>query len=327
MHRHQNNFPLFLSFILLCAFLSLIVGCGGGGSSEPLSGNFVATDSMGDVLTSADGINWTTRSTGGASFYGLVHGNKTFVGWQITRSLGGNIFTSPDGLNWTLRSSMTFPFIKAMIYANGLFVAVCPIGGLVLTSPDGVNWTQSAALTSPGLGSDPLEAIAYGNGIFVTTGQFGGIYYSPDAVNWTNVSDKYPFFPDAVTYGNGIFVAGGGNKIFISSDGANWTAQTLDLFPFLDILSLAYGNDMFVAVGLSTEVQGTQPISTLMIFTSPDGVNWSGGPSTIDVNARVIFVNSLFFLTGINGSIMASPDGTKWTSTNITGTIETVTFD
>lgn len=86
---------------------------------------------------------------------------------------------------------------------------------------------------------------------------------------------------------------------------------------------------MFVATGLKTEMQGTQPTSTLMIFTSSDGVNWTGGPSTIDPSVNSLsFVNGIFFLTGTNGTILTSSDGITWTyrASGTAETIGTITF-
>lgn len=198
-----------------------------------------------------------------------------------------------------------------MIYAKGIFIAVSP-SGVVLTSADGISWTNSATLKS-GADADALQAIAYGNGSFVTVSAFGRIWHSPDGINWTLVQGSFPAL-NAVTYGNGIFVAAGGNEIFTSSDGVNWTGNTLNPFPILDILSLAQGNNTFVAVGIRTESQGTQPISTLVILHSSDGINWTGELSTLDVSVNQIsFARDLFFLTGINGTILTSSDGIMWT--------------
>jgi len=300
---------------LLIFITGLIISCGGNGSSggkAETKGNFIAVGEGKNILISPDGINWHTRSTTGIDhFNGIANGNNIFVAWETTRSLSANLLSSPDAKHWTLRSSNTFPYPLAMIYANGIFVAVCSFG-VVLTSPDGMNWTNSATLRS-GSDTDALQAIAFGGGSFVTVSAFGNIWHSPDGINWTVVQGSFPAL-NAVTYGNGIFVAAGGNEIFTSSDGVNWTGDTLNLFPILDILSLAQGNNTFVAVGIRTEFQGTQPVSTLVLLHSSDGINWTGELSTIDVSVnRLNFARELFFLTGINGTILTSPDGITWT--------------
>jgi len=318
--QKSNLLSLFSCFLLL-VLLSMVAGCGGGGTSDTSSGIFVATDYIGNILTSPDAIHWNVRSSGVGHLDGLIFGNSTFVAWQTSRSLAVAFFTSTDAEHWDVRTSYTFVPPSSAIYANGLFVAVGQFGGVVLTSPDGMNWAQSATLVSH-LGPDSLEAIAYGNGTFVTVGAHGGIYYSSNGINWTTVSETFPAL-SAVTYGNGIFVAAGGNKLFTSSDGAIWTSRTLDSFPYVDILSLAYGNSIFVATGVKIEGQGTQPSTTLMMLISTDGVNWTGGSSTIDPSVRLSFVNGIFFLTGINGTILTSPDGVNWTP-RVSGTIETI---
>jgi hypothetical protein len=53
---------------------------------------------------------------------------------------------------------------------------------------------------------------------------------------------------NAVAYGNGLFVAVGyGGTILTSPDGAGWTARTSGTSNAL--LGVAYGNGKFVAVG------------------------------------------------------------------------------
>ncbi len=326
----SNNLLSFLSGVILCGLMSVVIGCGsgeGGQGGESTFGTFVAVGDLGSILTSPDGINWNVvQSEVGGGLSDVTHGNNTFVAvGGEPRTLAAIIISSPNGVNWTVRSSGIFPCLNGVTFGNGIFVAVSSLFGTILTSPDGVNWTESATLTMPGLGSAPLQAITYGNGVFVTVSAFGGIYHSPDCVNWTTVSEPFPSLY-AVTYGNGIFVTAGGNEIFTSSDGATWTSKTLDLFGSFEILSLAHGNNMFVAVGEKIQGQGTQPTITLMILTSADGVNWTGGPSTIDPSVnRLSFANGIFFLTGINGTILTSPDGINWTS-RMSGTIiETIT--
>jgi len=287
-------------------------------------GTFVASGGNGIMLTSPDGINWDARSSGVVGdFSRVVQGNSTFVIWQNNRSFSTTIFSSTDLFNWTVRSSNSFPAIGSMIYANDLFVATSSFG-FILTSPDGLNWTHSATLSGK-FGSEILQGIAYGNGTFVTVGVFGGIYHSQDCVNWTPAASIDSTL-DTVAYGNGIFVVVGPNKIFTSSDGANWTAKTSAPYPDFDIFSLAAGNNMFVALG---DTLVAEPPAMLMIFNSPDGVNWTNGPSMVNPSPSTLsFEHGIFFLTGSGGTILTSTDGINWTgrTSRTTGYIGEVTF-
>jgi hypothetical protein len=310
--QQRINYKHTFIFLYLAVFF-LFGGCGGDSSKAPVpQGTFVASGGNGSMLTSHNGINWDIMPSGVAGeFSKVIQGNNIFVIWQNTGTLSTTILSSTDLMHWTVRSSNTFPAISSMIYANNIFVAVSSLGN-VLTSPDGTNWINSATL------DDRLQAVAYGSGTFVTVSSFGNIYHSRDCVNWTPA----PLIPTSlytVAYGNGIFVAAGGNEIFTSSDGENWTAKSFDLFPVPYIFSLDTGNNIFVALGWKS----ADPLpAMLMTITSPDGLNWSAEPSPVNISsANLSFANGLFFLTGINGTILTSRDGANWTK-RISGTTE-----
>jgi hypothetical protein len=142
------------------------------------NGTFVAVGwtmySPGTTLTSADGITWTSR-TSGSNFplYGVTYGNGTFiaVGLGVPIS-GGTILTSADGITWTLRTSGTSNSLYGVTYGNGTFIAV-GYYGTILTSTDGITWT---ARTS---GSNfTLYGVTYGNGTFIAVGDGGTILQS-----------------------------------------------------------------------------------------------------------------------------------------------------
>lgn len=68
------------------------------------------------------------------------------------------------------------------------------------------------------------------------------------------------------------------------------------------LASLAFGNNLFVAVGKSD-----------YILTSSDGINWNSRYSNVKFNS-VTFGNNLFVAVGFYGNIKTSPDGITWTS-------------
>jgi predicted RecA/RadA family phage recombinase len=79
-----------------------------------------------------------------------------------------------------------------------------------------------------------------------------------------------------------------------------------------DWWGVAYGNGLFVAVGLS----GTGN----RVMTSPDGITWTSQSSAADNYwYGVTYGNGLFVAVGFSGSgnrIMTSPDGITWTTRN-----------
>lgn len=170
---------------------------------------------------------------------------------------------------------------------------------------------------------------------------------------------------NSVTYGNGKYVAVGGNYgnglsgyVTSSTDGTNWsTPLAIGNKPssgLLDYLvSVAYGNGTFVAVG-----DANVNINYARYTTSTNGTTWgicsslnigqnlSSAIEIIFVNGKFVFITSTEFLTSTNGStwtyiskfpstaysvaygngkyviggdgrIFTSTDGTTWATYNI----------
>jgi hypothetical protein len=75
-----------------------------------------------------------------------------------------------------------------------------------------VNWTRRTSGTYYS-----LNAVTYGNGLFVAVGNGGTILTSPDGVNWTRRTSGTSDWLSGVTYGNGTFVAVGSGGIILTS--------------------------------------------------------------------------------------------------------------
>ena len=125
----------------------LIIGCDGSYQSndedmiyeiDPFvkSGGFIAVGNSGTILTSSDGITWTSRTSAPHHhLFGVSHGGSTFV----TVGNGGTILTSSDGTSWTSRTSGTDQELQGITYGVSTFVAVG--GNKIITSSDGTSWT------------------------------------------------------------------------------------------------------------------------------------------------------------------------------------------
>jgi len=76
-----------------------------------------------NVMTSTDGINWTSRVTLNNYLTSVTYGNGLFV--AVAKYAETNsVMTSPNGINWTTRSTPEQNFWTSVTYGNGLFVAV-----------------------------------------------------------------------------------------------------------------------------------------------------------------------------------------------------------
>jgi hypothetical protein len=127
------------------------------------------------VFTSPDGVTWTRADAalpadrertlaavayGGGRFVALPQ----YLGGQAPGQLPGYGLTSTDGVTWTPFTSPSWqgsPFVNAIVYASGQFLAV---GDKRWTSPDGLSWTDRGGWAYP------IDAAAAGDGVFVALG-------------------------------------------------------------------------------------------------------------------------------------------------------------
>lgn len=160
-----------------------------------------------------------------------------------------------------------------------------------------------------------LNDVVYANNRFVVVGNFGVIATSSDGLLWTPQYGGTFSQLNAVAFGNGLYVAVGyDNTILSSADGAVWTSRASGPFYLSDV---AFGNGQFVAVGNAT-------------LTSPDGLNWFRRGSGSAFQA-VAFGNGIFAAAGGGSfnpaSIWTSPDGIDWQlQQNVNGEIQDIAY-
>jgi hypothetical protein len=253
----------------------------------------VAVGEAGRILTSSDGINWTTRASGTAEWlFDVVWADTQFV------AVGGAILTSPDGIVWTVRDSDSW--LQGIAWNGSLLVAVSRFGPPIITSPDGVSWTaQSAANLAS------LEAVTWGNGLFVAVGMWGSIFTSSDGTEWTARDSGTASLWD-VTWGGGQFVAvGDGGTVLTSADGVSWVRRESGADHLLRGVGSSGGE--FVAVGRTYPRRST-------ILRSADGINWTRHDSgTAAWLESVAWTGNQLVAVGEGGAILTSADGTAWT--------------
>jgi len=254
------------------------------------NGLFVAVRLYDPVMTSPDGIAWTPRPSGLASFAsGIAYGAGRFV---IVGADGATL-TSTDGLNWSAISSGTSNDLLDVTFASNQFVAVGDkdilnsADGLTwrrvnstggsqieygdgryyvigpfqtnLTSTDGISWTSVA---SPA--RDNEYTVGFGNGTWVMIDIWQDVLISRDAVNWAERGTVDILRPADIDYGYGIFVMVGGNSTILSSrNGLIWTERRRQVNS-APLMAITSGLHTFVTVGYQTILQ-SDPIVNIHV--------------------------------------------------------------
>ena len=199
-------------------------------------------------------------------------------------------------------------------------------------------------------GASPIvQALAYGNGVYVAAGTNTSLSSSSDGNTWTARTSTYSsgetFY--GATYGNGLFVvvSNGVNQAITSPDGTNWTQRNIG-FGAVFARGVIFANNLFVAVGdggnLSTSSNGTSWTPRTSSFgadninaityssdkglyvavgdngkiaTSPDAITWTQRTSGTTNNLRAVtYGNGVFVSGGQSSTLLSSSDGITWTS-------------
>lgn len=275
---------------------------------------FVAVSSSGNYFyTSPDGETWERRTYNRSmtSVYGLAYGNGVFV------EVGSDIQYSSDGITWSSATGMTPRESRSIVFSNGLFMAVgystdaSGDWGAICVSNNGINWRHKYTTLNI-----ILYSVAFANGIFVIGGNNGFMLESLNGQEYTirqegiyYISASGGVFQGDVVVINNNFVYVNGRNISKSVDGVNWIQREINIV--MGVYSIAFGNNIYVAVGYGGKIATSQDLETWTERVSETII------SGIIVNLRNVKYSEelgLFIAVGDRGAILTSPDGENWTS-------------
>jgi len=275
-------------------------------------GIVLAGGTSGEILSSTDGISWTSRRSGNISgdISALAFGDNTFLAMTSSGNFTAfpatwtNRFfgaTSDNVANWNARGTIGTVGVPLadVAFGGGTFVAVGDNNALY-SLDNGATWSQG---TFSGVGG--LSQVSYGNNRFVALDRtVDAVLVSSDGINWTTSSIEMPAteFPDLLGFGNGLFLAttSAGN-VYTSADGTTWLQRT----QFVD-LSAAEISTSSVATGGGGFMIVT---SSRLFFTFDSGAAWTA----IDPGVSVFdgtYWNGAFITVGSTGpgSVFRSGD-------------------
>lgn len=232
-------------------------------------------ESSGTTAVYAGGSELVTQE---AMFTTNVTSNVEFLAFE-------NIM--PSKSNW-----------RDVCYGNGKYVAVATDSNKAAYSTTGTKWDESTLHESV----MNWASICYGNGVFVAAG-VGYFATSADAINWTATASAGNTFT-CIRFLNGKFYAVG-TGIYRSSDGATWEKCNVPSGNGYMIMSIAYGNGMYVCV------------TTNYAVYSYDGLNWSYTPMPQGSWRSILFGNGVFIASGLFSYSVYSYDGKTWSAASI----------
>ena len=179
----------------------------------------------------------------------------------------------------------------------------------------GSTWTASGVLPASN-----LQALTYGNGVYIAVGGASGTATgasSTDGVTWITrtltalSAGNY----SGVVYGNGSYVAiqTGGVITSTSTNGVNWVAGGV-LPASTTWTSIAYGNGRFVALAVTGAVA----------YSINNGVAWTAAPTAVGTTTSILsssytwsavtYANGVFLAIAKGTTVCAtSTDGINWT--------------
>ena len=297
---------------------------------------FVAVASGGQIMTSTDGLTWTSRTPtdGGEAWTDIAYGNGTFVAIAPN---GYARYSTNGGTTWT-RSSLQaiFTSISALAFGNGIFVAVGISASY--TSSDGITWAQSDNIATK-TGGYHYGGLAYGADKWIAlpsdnrlSSSAQGSLYSTDGLTWTAVnplSNVPGRCFNAVTYGAGLFVAFSCNRVtpaaITSPDGIAWTSVQTEYPgtpPESPLPAVAYGDGMFVSTA-HVEVYTSQPSPAIT------GISPSNGPTpggrTVTISGTALQNTTAVTFNGVAATSFANVSSTQITAVVPAGTAGTAT--
>lgn len=155
-----------------------------------VAGTFLAVGDSGTILSSTDGITWTSHTSNTTNnLNGVTRGN-----FYIAVGDGGKILTSADGNTWTsiTTSPPTTANLRQVTSFGSIIVAVGD-GGTIVTSIDsGTTWTSRTQSGTPNLVGVAAESHLKANDVvdpalgFIPYAQFVAVDSSGNAYTSTN---------------------------------------------------------------------------------------------------------------------------------------------
>jgi hypothetical protein len=311
------------------------------GASAPVSiafgnGMFVAVGANGTIITSTNGADWSTRTSGTIRNLPLVKfvNGRFFVmaNVQGAPQRADPVLSSVDGIAWiTLTNSANISditFDGSSYVGVGLKNATTP--KQIYKSTNLVDWVpQNISLMAPFVSAANLTRIHFDKGLYHGGYANGSVtsytFYSTDALTWTQsslISTGGVVYTEFVSQNGSVFrtvpmlveVAGAPVQYHVlsfTSDGTNWQ-RTLYTRPNTALSAkIAYGGGYYVdAVGTNIFYTNSLPASPTLIENGWPRVALQIAGSGDALASDAVFGNGTFVAIALGRLFTATPPRT-----------------
>jgi photosystem II stability/assembly factor-like uncharacterized protein len=236
---------------------------------------FVAVGDSGSIITSSDGYNWTTRTSGTtANLRSVIWANNIF----LAASGDGTTVYSSDGILWTVGSTGGGQPVNALAWNGSVFVAV---GVRQYSSTDGITWTDR----TPIVNNRTLNAVVWSSSIgrFIGVGDSGGLLTSPNGTFWDLGNSGTSTTFRGIEWNGSLLVAVGDNGLIrTSTDATSWTTRSSPVST--NLLHVVWSSSRFYVTGDDTSI----------IISSSGTTSWALEPTLGGATAgRPLFLSSI----------------------------------
>jgi hypothetical protein len=279
------------------------------------AGLFVGVGAGGFISSSADGVNWTTRSAGvkdTLTDVEFLQGAFYAVGYNT------RVLRSADGINWTTitlgagagtggGASGPHNIMNSIAYGNGIFCI--------------------------GAHNDPqYSPYTFSSGVYI----YSSVTGNSNSWSFTIVDSNIFVHLNKVQFLKDRFYGFGDNSTLYSSfDGTDWANVTLTTFlhqpdsavvvsnrwGYNQLYNGFYDGSKIWLIGDNYD-SASGVVSPGALYTSTDGITWQQSSSLSSTRGRYAFntlkfVNGSFFLLGSSvpdyaGVVLGSGDGSNW---------------
>lgn len=191
------------------------------------AGQYVAVGDDNYILTSQNGLDWSVKNynLGYGTIYCVTYAEGKFIaaqGCRVITSADGISWTS------SLTTGTNNDVFNSIAYGNNMYIATCARGGATIVpkyfvSNNGVNWSNGSMEAT----TNNLSTVTFGNGKFIVGGEagyLGAISLRPNLVSISPYSSENNisiYKRITITFSENIQLAGGQSNISLKDGKGN----------------------------------------------------------------------------------------------------------